>query len=80
MNINNARYRADERPVEEGCDCPTCQSCSRAFLRHLFRSGEPPYYRLATLHKPAVHTRLMDRVRARLAQGVFPALLDLAGR
>lgn len=72
--IKNARFRDDDRPVEEGCDCPTCARHSRAFLRHLLQTGELSYYRLATLHNVRFMTRLMERVRAALAAGRFPTL------
>lgn len=39
-NINNAKYEVDERPIDEHCDCPVCQNFSRAYIRHLLKSGE----------------------------------------
>jgi queuine tRNA-ribosyltransferase len=48
--IPNARYRDDPRPPDPGCDCPTCSRFSRAYLRHLYRSREILYSRLATVH------------------------------
>lgn len=70
--IKNARFRDDDRPVEEGCDCPTCAHHSRAFLAHLFRAGELSYYRLATLHNVRFMVRLMERLRAALMAGRSP--------
>lgn len=69
--IKNARFAHDDRPIEEGCDCPTCQRYSRAFLRHLVQAGELSFYRLATLHNVRFMVRLMDRLRTDLATGVF---------
>lgn len=69
LHIKAARFRKDERPVEEGCDCPTCRRYSRAFLHHLFRSGELSYFRLATLHNLRFMTRLMERIRAAIREG-----------
>lgn len=79
LNIDNAAYRTDPRPIEEDCDCPTCQRYSRAFLRHLLRSGELSYFRLATAHNLRFMVRLMDRVRALLAQGRLPTVQALRG-
>ncbi|MBC7093654.1 tRNA guanosine(34) transglycosylase Tgt [Candidatus Bipolaricaulota bacterium] len=73
LNIKGARFRRDDRPVEEGCGCPACRSYSRAFLHHLFRSGELSYYRLATVHNLRFMVRLMARVRAALAGGTVPS-------
>jgi len=74
MAIKNARFRDDDRPVEEGCDCPTCAQHSRAFLCHLFRTGELSYYRLTTLHNVRFMVRLMERVRGALAGGRSPSV------
>ena len=69
LNIKRARFRRDSRPIEEGCDCPTCRRYSRAFLHHLLRSGELSYFRLATLHNLRFMVRLMSAIRARIASG-----------
>lgn len=79
LNIKNARFRRDRRPIEEGCDCPTCRRHSRAFLHHLFRSGELSYFRLATLHNLRFMTRLMGSIRARIAAGEEVSLEALRG-
>jgi len=67
--IKNARFARDDRPVEEGCDCPTCARYPRAFLRHLSQAGELSYYRLATLHNVRFMVRLLERVRAAVVTG-----------
>lgn len=77
--IKNARFGHDDRPVEEGCDCPTCARYPRAFLRHLLQAGELSYYRLATLHNVRFMVRLMDRVRIALAAGRSPSVGTLRG-
>jgi tRNA-guanine family transglycosylase len=77
MAIKNSRFRDDDRPVEDGCDCPACAQHSRAFLGHLFRTGELSYYRLATLHNVRFMVRLMDRVRIALAAGRSPSVSAL---
>lgn len=74
LNIDNARFRRDARPVDEGCDCPTCRHYSRAFLHHLMRTGELAYFRLATLHNLRFMVRFMAWIRAELSAGRLPAL------
>lgn len=74
VNIDNARFGRDERPVEEDCDCPTCRRYSRAFLHHLLRAGELSYFRLATLHNLRFMVRFMAWIRAELSQGRLPEL------
>lgn len=74
LNIDNAGFAQDERPVDENCDCPTCRRYSRAFLHHLLRTGELSYYRLATLHNLRFMARFMAWIRAELAQGRLPSL------
>ncbi|GIV96049.1 MAG: queuine tRNA-ribosyltransferase [Herpetosiphonaceae bacterium] len=63
LNIRNAQFARDERPIEEGCDCYTCQRFSRAYLRHLFRAEEILGLRLATIHNVRFLIRLMERAR-----------------
>lgn len=74
INIDNARFRRDERPVDETCDCPVCRRYSRAVLHHLLRTGELSYFRLATLHNVRFMVRFMAWLRAELAQGRLPTL------
>jgi queuine tRNA-ribosyltransferase/7-cyano-7-deazaguanine tRNA-ribosyltransferase len=50
LRVRNREYRLDDRPIAEDCGCPTCQSYSRAFLRHLFLAGEPLGVHLASVH------------------------------
>jgi queuine tRNA-ribosyltransferase len=61
--IKNARYRADERPLDPACDCYTCQYHSRAYLRHLFIAGEILGLYLNTLHNVTYYLQLMARIR-----------------
>ncbi len=71
LNIRNAQYERDPRPIEEGCDCDTCQRFSRAYLRHLFKAGEVLGLRLATIHNVRFLVRLMARIRAAILAGEF---------
>ena len=50
ININNAKYERDGNPIDEECNCPTCQKHSRAYVRHLFKSNEILGMRLAVIH------------------------------
>ena len=50
ININNAKYERDDKPIDEECNCPTCQKHSRAYIRHLINAGEIMGARLASIH------------------------------
>jgi len=76
LNIRNAQFARDGRPVEVGCSCYTCQHFSRAYLRHLFKAGELLAYRLATIHNVHFLLALMRDIRAALAQGRFLAFKE----
>ncbi len=71
MNIKNACYRLDERPLDENCDCFACRNYSRAYLSHLFRSGELTSHRLLSMHNIRFLTRTMERVRESIENGTF---------
>ena len=71
INLRNARFADDLRPLEEGCDCQTCRGYSRAYLRHLFKAGERLAEQLTTIHNLRFMARLMADVRASLAGGGF---------
>ncbi|MBM4254465.1 MAG: tRNA guanosine(34) transglycosylase Tgt [Deltaproteobacteria bacterium] len=71
LNIRRAEYATDPRPIEEGCQCYTCQHFSRAYLRHLAMAGEILSARLNTLHNLYFYQRLMRSMRTALAEGRF---------
>ena len=71
INIRNARYRLDERPVEPGCTCYTCTHFSRAYLRHLDRAKEILFATLASIHNLHVLIDMMRKARAHIADGTF---------
>lgn len=73
LNIRNAQHTDSPLPIEEGCTCYTCQHFSRAYLRHLFKAGETLGLHLATLHNLHFMLRLMEQIRAALADGTFLA-------
>ncbi|MDP7041066.1 MAG: tRNA guanosine(34) transglycosylase Tgt, partial [Gammaproteobacteria bacterium] len=63
VRIRNTRYRDDLGPVQDGCECYTCQNYSRAYLRHLDSCGEMLGSRLNTIHNLHFYLRLMERIR-----------------
>ena len=71
MNIRNAKYAEDSRPVEEGCTCYTCQTFSRAYLRHLIRSEELLGYTLNSIHNLHFLLNLMAEIRRAIDEGLF---------
>ena len=76
INIRNARYADDTRPLDEGCDCYTCRRYSRAYLRHLDKCGEMLGPRLATLHNLRFYQRLMEGIREAVGAGRLGAFRD----
>ncbi len=69
--IRNARYSDDPAPLDEDCDCYTCRTFSRAFLRHLFVTGEALGPKLLTLHNVWFYQRLMQGIRRAIESGCF---------
>jgi queuine tRNA-ribosyltransferase len=76
LSLRNARFRRDDAPPDQACDCSTCARHSRAFLAHLFRVNEPLASRLASLHNLRFYLRLMERARRAIAEGRLSALRD----
>jgi queuine tRNA-ribosyltransferase len=71
ININNAKYAEDDRPIEEGCQCPACRRFSRAYIRHLHKSGEMLGLRLCVLHNLYFYNHLMEEIRDAIDEGKF---------
>lgn len=71
MNIHNAKYQTDDRPIEEGCQCPTCQRFSRAYVRHLLKAGEMLSQRLLVQHNLWFYNQLTAKIREALDEGRF---------
>ena len=71
LNIKNARYAEDDRPIDESCRCYTCRHFSRAYLRHLFQAGEMTASTLNTLHNLSFYLDTMERIREAIAFGTF---------
>ena len=73
VNIKNARHADDPRPLDEDCGCPACRGYSRAYLHHVFRSGEIIASMLMTWHNLYYYQELMAEMRAAIAEGRFDA-------
>jgi queuine tRNA-ribosyltransferase len=71
LNIKNARYAEDDRPLDEACRCYTCRHFSRAYLRHLFHAGEMTGSALNTLHNLHFYLDTMERIREAISFGTF---------
>ena len=71
ININNAKYEKDDTPIEEGCQCPTCQRHSKAYIRHLFKAKEMLAMRLCVTHNLWFYNTLMEKIRENLDNGTF---------
>jgi queuine tRNA-ribosyltransferase/7-cyano-7-deazaguanine tRNA-ribosyltransferase len=74
LNLFNAQFARDPRPIDETCDCYACQHFSRAYLHHLFNAKELLVYRLASIHNLRFMARFMQRVREAIAIGRFAEL------
>ena len=74
--IKHARYRDDPRPIDETCECYTCRSYSRAYLRHLFLSGEILYAMLATRHNVRRYLDIMREIRHAIISVRYPEYLN----
>jgi queuine tRNA-ribosyltransferase len=73
INLKNQRFTTDPSPIEPECECYACQGFTKAYIRHLFRSGEILGLRLIALHNLHFYLNLMQRIRASLENGTFPA-------
>ena len=73
INLFNAQYELDDRPIEEGCGCPACRRYSRAYIRHLLKAKEMLGMRLCVLHNLYFYNTMMEEVRDALDQGQFAA-------
>lgn len=71
MNLFNAKYELDDRPIEEGCNCPACRSYSRAYIRHLLKAKEMLGMRLCVLHNLYFYNNMMEEIRAAIEAGRY---------
>jgi queuine tRNA-ribosyltransferase len=73
LNLMNASYARDKRPIDESCDCYTCQTFTRAYIRHLIVAKELLAGTLLSIHNLRALIRLMEQIRAYIAEGSFEA-------
>ena len=78
--VKASRYAADRAPLDRQCDCYTCRHFSRAYLRHLFNTGEALAGRLVSHHNLYFYMQLMSEIRKSIRQGTFAAFRDRARR
>src|SRR5712692_703991 len=76
VNIKTARFRGQRGPIEEECDCYTCQNYSAAYVHHLARTEEQLYYRLGSIHNIRFMLRLSNQLREVIMAGSYPAFRD----
>ena len=69
--LKTAAMSSDETPIEDGCSCYTCRNFTRAYIRHLFKAGEPLALTLSTIHNLAFMARFMDNTRRAVAEDRF---------
>lgn len=71
INLFNAKYELDQRPIEEGCACPACTRYSRAYIRHLLKAKEMLGMRLCVLHNLYFYNTMMEEIRNALEEDRF---------
>lgn len=71
LNLLNAKYELDDRPIEEGCQCPACRRYSRAYVRHLLKAKEMLGMRFCVMHNLYFYNHLMEQIRQALDEGRF---------
>lgn len=71
MNLLNAKYETDDRPIETDCGCPACKHYSRAYIRHLFKAKEMLGMRLCVLHNLYFYNHLMEEIRTAIDEDRF---------
>lgn len=71
INLMNAKFELDSRPIDEGCQCPACRHYSRAYIRHLFKAKEMLAMRLCVLHNLYYYNKLMENIRIAIENDKF---------
>lgn len=71
LNLLNAKYELDEKPIEEGCQCPACRRYSRAYVRHLLKAKEMLGMRFCVMHNLYFYNHMMEEIRRSLDEGRF---------
>ena len=76
INIKNAKYTKDERPIDAECGCYTCKTHSRAYLRHLLVSHELTSFYLNTIHNIYFYADFLKKIRETIREGIFYAFYE----
>lgn len=71
LNLFNAKYELDDRPIEEGCQCPACRHYSRGYIRHLLKAKEMLGMRLCVLHNLYFYNHMMTEIRQAIEEGRY---------
>ena len=71
INLLNAKFETDDRPIEEGCGCPACRTYSRAYIRHLLKAKEMLGMRLIVLHNLYFYNHLMEEIREAIRNNCY---------
>lgn len=71
LNLFNAKFELDDRPLEEGCGCEACQSYSRAYIRHLLKAKEMLGKRLCVMHNLYFYNTMMEEIREAIEEGRY---------
>ena len=71
LNLKNAKYETDDRPIEEGCGCPACQHYSRGYIRHLLKANEMLGMRFCVLHNLYFYNNMMKEIRQAIEEGSY---------
>lgn len=71
LNLFNAKYELDSKPIEEGCQCPACKNYSRAYIRHLLKAKEMLGMRLCVLHNLFFYNTMMEEIREAIENGRY---------
>ena len=76
INLFNAQYEKDARPIDEGCNCPACRNYSRSYIRHLLKAKEMLGMRLCVLHNLYFYNHLMEDIRTAIEEGRYKSFKD----
>ncbi|MBR4145433.1 MAG: tRNA guanosine(34) transglycosylase Tgt [Lachnospiraceae bacterium] len=71
INLLNARFETDDRPIDENCNCPVCKNHSRAYIRHLLKAGEMLGMRFMVTHNLYFYNNMMAEIRSAIEEGRY---------
>ena len=76
LNLFNQRFELDDKPIEEGCNCPACRRYSRAYIRHLLKAKEMLGMRLCVMHNLYFYNNMMEEIRSAIEAGNYRSYMD----